>query len=65
MKPYLKKYHQEYNSSDIKPKGKISRWINKAERQKTKRAIQEEVKNPPECEESSISDEIMAIQYLI
>lgn len=63
MKPYLKKFHQEYNSSDIKPKGKISRWLNKSERQKAKKEINKTEEEYIDAD--SLSDEIMAIQSLI
>ena len=73
MKPHLKKYHAEFWSSDIKPAGKMSRYINKSERQRAKREIREEVKDSnlvacdcylPECEERHLVDEIMLAQDL-
>lgn len=59
MKPHLKKYHAEYWSSDIKPSGKMSRYLNKSERQRAKKEIQEEVE-----EEMPLVDEIMLAQFL-
>lgn len=44
MQEHKKKFQAEYMSSDIKPKGKILRWIQKSFRQKNKKAIDKEVK---------------------
>jgi hypothetical protein len=69
MKPYLRKFHEEYMSSDIKPSGKMSRAIQGSFRSKTKQDIKKEVKNLPDeddnGEELSITEEIMLIQHSI
>jgi len=62
MRDYKKKFHLEYMSSDIKPKGKMRRHIQKSVRQKGKKECTGDVKNLPECEEYSIVDEIMLVQ---
>jgi hypothetical protein len=66
VKPYLRKFHEEYMSSDIKPSGKMSRAIEGSVRSKTKQDIKKEVKNLPDeddnGEELSLGEEIMLIQ---
>jgi len=43
MKPYMKKYYLEYNSSDIKPKGQISKAIEGSFRLQAKKEIAAEI----------------------
>jgi hypothetical protein len=64
MRDYKKKFQLEYMSSDIKPRGKLRRHIQKSVRQKGKKECTGEVKNLPECEESSMCEEIMLAQFL-
>lgn len=43
MKPYMKKFYLEYNSSDIKPKGKMSKAIQSSFRSKARKEIKSEI----------------------
>jgi hypothetical protein len=64
VKPYLKKYYLEWNSSDVKPTGRTSRSIQKSFRQKNKKEIMD-LEEPKESPEGDLSEEIMAIQAFI